>query len=270
VRPDQIAGDGQPQAAALGVTRPFEALEHLAQLVLPEPRAGVGHPAPHHRAVAEAGPEERRYVDHHLPARRCVPDCVGQQVVQDLADSRRVRPRLGQPRGDRGTKSHVPLPGLRLMPPHHLVHQDAERHRLLLEDQATGLGERQRVQIIDQVTQAAGLLQQRCHVVVVTGMDPVHLSLDLALQHGQRVPQLMGDVGQEAPLVDVPDYGVQIATMIGTTAGRAVVFAGSTVVISIFGLLLMGRSYLWGLALATSLAVTTVVFASLTGTSPAK
>jgi uncharacterized membrane protein YdfJ with MMPL/SSD domain len=80
----------------------------------------------------------------------------------------------------------------------------------------------------------------------------------------------MGDVGQEAPLVDVPDYGVQIATMIGTTADRAVVFAGSTVVISIFGLLLMGRSYLWGLALATSLAVTTVVFASLTGTSPAK
>jgi putative drug exporter of the RND superfamily len=107
----------------------------------------------------------------------------------------------------------------------------------------------------------------------------------------------LGGVWLLANLVDVPDYGVQIATMIGigvgidyalfivtryrsalaegreprqavelagTTAGRAVVFAGSTVVISIFGLLLMGRSYLWGLALATSLAVTTVVFASLT------
>src|SRR5690606_37712111 len=97
-----------------------------------------------------------------------------------------------------------------------------------------------------------------------------------------------------ANVVDVPAFGVQIATMIGigvgidyalfivtryrsalaegrdprqavelagTTAGRAVVFAGSTVVISIFGLLLMGRSYLWGVALATSLAVTTVVVA---------
>jgi RND superfamily putative drug exporter len=107
----------------------------------------------------------------------------------------------------------------------------------------------------------------------------------------------LGGVWLMANVLDVPDFGVQIATMIGigvgidyalfivtryrsalaegreprqavelagTTAGRAVVFAGSTVVISIFGLLLMGRSYLWGVALATSLAVTTVVFASIT------
>jgi putative drug exporter of the RND superfamily len=107
----------------------------------------------------------------------------------------------------------------------------------------------------------------------------------------------LGGVWLLANVVDVPDFGVQIATMIGigvgidyalfivtryrsalaegreprqavelagTTAGRAVTFAGSTVVISIFGLLLMGRSYLWGVALATSLAVTAVVFASIT------
>ena len=100
-----------------------------------------------------------------------------------------------------------------------------------------------------------------------------------------------------ANVVDVPDFGVMLAMMIGigvgidyalfiitryrsalaegrepreavelagTTAGRAVAFAGSTVVISIFGLVLMGRSYLWGVALATSLAVTSVVFASIT------
>jgi putative drug exporter of the RND superfamily len=107
----------------------------------------------------------------------------------------------------------------------------------------------------------------------------------------------LGGVWLMANVLDVPDFGVQIATMIGigvgidyalfivtryrsalaegreprqavelagTTAGRAVVFAGSTVVISIFGLLLMGRSYLWGVALATSLAVIAVVFASIT------
>jgi RND superfamily putative drug exporter len=50
----------------------------------------------------------------------------------------------------------------------------------------------------------------------------------------------------------------------GGTAGRAVVFAGSTVVVSIFGLVLMGRDYLWGVAVATSLAVTVVVLASVT------
>src|SRR5262249_46790971 len=91
-----------------------------------------------------------------------------------------------------------------------------------------------------------------------------------------------------ANVLDVPDFGVQMATMIGigvgidyalfivtryrsalaqgqpprqavitagSTAGRAVVFAGSTVVISIFGLVLMGRDYLRGVAAVTSVAV---------------
>jgi RND superfamily putative drug exporter len=107
----------------------------------------------------------------------------------------------------------------------------------------------------------------------------------------------LGGVWLMANVLDVPDFGVQIATMIGIgvgidyalfivtrfrsalaegrtprdavllaggTAGRAVVFAGSTVVVSIFGLVLMGRDYLWGVALATSLAVTVVVLASVT------
>ena len=80
-----------------------------------------------------------------------------------------------------------------------------------------------------------------------------------------------------ANVLEVPDFAVQLATIIGigvgidyalfivtrfrsalaegrpprdavvvagSTAGRAVVFAGSTVVISIFGLVLMGRDYL--------------------------
>jgi RND superfamily putative drug exporter len=107
----------------------------------------------------------------------------------------------------------------------------------------------------------------------------------------------LGAVWLLANMLDVPDFGVQLATMIGigvgidyalfivtryrsglaegrtpreavvvagSTAGRAVVFAGSTVVISIFGLVLMGRSYLWGVAIATSLTVMTVVLASIT------
>jgi RND superfamily putative drug exporter len=107
----------------------------------------------------------------------------------------------------------------------------------------------------------------------------------------------LGVVWLVANVLEVPDFGVQIATMIGigvgidyalfivtryrsaladgseprdavqlagATAGRAVAFAGSTVVVSIFGLVLMGRDYLWGVALATSLAVTAVVVASVT------
>ncbi|HEY8526496.1 MAG TPA: MMPL family transporter [Acidimicrobiales bacterium] len=100
-----------------------------------------------------------------------------------------------------------------------------------------------------------------------------------------------------ANVLSVPDFGVQLAMMIGigvgidyalfivtryrsalargreprdavveagTTAGRAVVFAGSTVVVALLGLVAMGRDYLWGVTAATSLAVLVVVLASAT------
>ncbi|MGH2921034.1 MAG: MMPL family transporter, partial [Gaiellaceae bacterium] len=49
-----------------------------------------------------------------------------------------------------------------------------------------------------------------------------------------------------------------------TTAGRSVIVAGLTVVISMFGLVFMGVSFLYGVALSASLAVLVVVAASLT------
>jgi RND superfamily putative drug exporter len=48
------------------------------------------------------------------------------------------------------------------------------------------------------------------------------------------------------------------------TAGRAVLFAGCTVVISILGLLLMGVQFVQGLAIGTSLTVAVVMLASVT------
>jgi RND superfamily putative drug exporter len=49
-----------------------------------------------------------------------------------------------------------------------------------------------------------------------------------------------------------------------TTAGRAVLLAGMTVVISLLGLLLMGFAFIKGLAVGASLAVLVTMFASLT------
>src|SRR5271154_6577770 len=48
------------------------------------------------------------------------------------------------------------------------------------------------------------------------------------------------------------------------TAGRAVLFAGSTVVIALLGMTLLGVEFLYGLAIAASVAVLLVMFASLT------
>jgi RND superfamily putative drug exporter len=49
-----------------------------------------------------------------------------------------------------------------------------------------------------------------------------------------------------------------------TTAGRSVIIAGCTVVIAVLGLVLTGLSYMYGVAIATSLAVLVVMLASIT------
>jgi RND superfamily putative drug exporter len=104
-------------------------------------------------------------------------------------------------------------------------------------------------------------------------------------------------IGILAALMDVPDWAPALASMLGigvgidyallivtryrgalgaglapreavgeavTTAGRSVLIAGTTVVISLVGLFLMGLPYLYGAALATILAVIVVMGASVT------
>ncbi len=100
-----------------------------------------------------------------------------------------------------------------------------------------------------------------------------------------------------AAIVQTPDFTVQVASMVGLgvgidyalfivtryrvalarsgspidavaeaidTAGRAVVFAGMTVMISLLGMLLMGMSFLNGLAFGTATSVLVAVLAAIT------
>ena len=104
-------------------------------------------------------------------------------------------------------------------------------------------------------------------------------------------------IGVLAAAIDVPDWSTAVAGLIGigvgidyallvitrfrtalaagrepreavveatSTAGRSVLIAGSTVVISLLGLFFMGVSYLQGVALSASLAVLVVMAASVT------
>ena len=106
-----------------------------------------------------------------------------------------------------------------------------------------------------------------------------------------------GITGLLAALLDVPDWAPALASMLGigvgidyallivtryraaltagqepraaiaeavTTAGRSVLIAGTTVVISLLGLFLMGLPYLYGAALAAIAAVIIVMAASIT------
>jgi putative drug exporter of the RND superfamily len=124
--------------------------------------------------------------------------------------------------------------------------------------------------------------------VVAAGLPLVVAGLGLGVA--------MGGVWLVANVVDMADWAVQIAMIIGigvgidyallivtryraalaegldprqavvvagTTAGRAVVYAGATAVVALLGLVLIGTFYL-GVALAVSLAVLTVVLAAVT------
>jgi RND superfamily putative drug exporter len=107
----------------------------------------------------------------------------------------------------------------------------------------------------------------------------------------------LAGVGILANVFTTPDFAPQVAAMIGlgvgidyalfivtryrealhrtnspeaavleamTTSGRAVVFAGFTVMVSLLGMLLMGLNFLHGLAVGTSFAVVVAVLAAIT------
>ena len=48
------------------------------------------------------------------------------------------------------------------------------------------------------------------------------------------------------------------------TAGRAVLFAGATVIIALLGMFALGVNFLYGVAIASALAVLLMMIASLT------
>jgi RND superfamily putative drug exporter len=107
----------------------------------------------------------------------------------------------------------------------------------------------------------------------------------------------LGVIGLASQVLDMPDVSTELALMIGLgvgidyslfivtrfreayrsgsdvreaivtamdTAGRAVLFAGSTVIIALLGMLTLGVSFLYGMAVASALAVLLTMLAALT------
>ena len=126
--------------------------------------------------------------------------------------------------------------------------------------------------------------------VVAAGLPLVVALVGLAISAGGLIALL-------ANFMDVPDWTLAVASLIGigvgvdyallvltrfraalnegkdrhdavveavTTAGRSVIIAGATVVIAVLGLALTGLPYMYGVAVATSLAVLVVMLASIT------
>ena len=90
--------------------------------------------------------------------------------------------------------------------------------------------------------------------VMIMTMIGIGVGIDYALFVVTRYRAALGD-GHD------PEGAVVVAI---TTAGRAVLFAGGTVVISLLGLCAMGLDYLYGTAAVTVMGVLVVMAASLT------
>ena len=88
----------------------------------------------------------------------------------------------------------------------------------------------------------------------VAGLIGIGVGIDYALLVLTRFRSAMSD-GK-----DRHDAVVEAVTM----AGRSVILAGCTVVIAVLGLMLTGLTYMYGVAVATSLAVLVVMLASIT------
>ncbi len=71
---------------------------------------------------------------------------------------------------------------------------------------------------------------------------------------------------REAYVTPGPTFGDTRESVVRAmdTAGRAVLFAGSTVVIALLGMMLLGVAFLYGVAISASIGVLLVMFASLT------
>jgi RND superfamily putative drug exporter len=173
-----------------------------------------------------------------------------------------------------------------------------------LADRANANGAGIRVELGGSVFQKMGSLGPAELVGIVAAIIILLIAFGSVLAMGLPIMVALFGVGIGVALVEVlshtistPDFTTQLASMIGIgvgidyalfivtryrdalhdglepeaavvraidTAGRAVVFAGSTVVISILGLFLMGVSFVYGLAIGTSVTVAVVMLASVT------
>ena len=224
------------------------------------------------------------------------------RIERLLADAQRI-PDIGEPSPARySPDGKVGLVQVELERPGFDIDVESGERIIELADQASGNG--LRIELGGQLIQsaqeraapelagfiaAAAVLLIAFGSVVAAGLPLLVAAFSLGIS-----ATLMGLI---AAVVDTPDFAPAVAGLIGigvgidyalllltrfrsalhdgkdvrdalveavTTAGRSVIAAGGTVVISLFGLFFMGVSFLHGIALSSSLAVLVVVIASIT------
>ena len=192
----QLAGDGQAQPGAAGSpvpgrVNPVETVKHIGQRFRRNARPGVRHRNSHPLAVPDGG-------NGHRSAGRRMSQGVVRQIAQRLLNPQPVNVKRRQAGSDFGHQTHGARLGAGPERRRHPFHQVARRCRPHIQAQFPRLALRQQTQVINQPRQVAGLPVQRLQRGVIGRYQPILDGLNVALNVGQRRPQLVGYVRHQA------------------------------------------------------------------------
>jgi hypothetical protein len=131
-----------------------------------------------------------------------VEDRIGHQVDDDLSKPQRIDLHQREIRRLH-LHPHTTSARLRFQRAHRVVNQERDVRGLLLQAHHTALGVCERPEIFDQTREHPRLLEHLANLLIVSRIHAVEHALEASLDHGQRRPQLMGDVGQQVPALTV-------------------------------------------------------------------
>ena len=128
-----------------------------------------------------------------------VPQRVHDEVRDDLADAQRIEIE-GREVGVRvNVQSDSRFVRLRLEGGDGVGGDGSEIDRFTLKRQGVGIGQREGAKVIDQPLELTGLGQDSLEMLGIGRIQTVDHALDVALDDGQRRPQLVADIGNQAP-----------------------------------------------------------------------
>ncbi len=176
-----------PRARLVGAP---EALEHVPELVGGDSRPGIGDS--HANLVAgflsgDLDPSALRGVSHR----------VREQVRQHLPDAVRVDRDDDGRRREVQVECHALCLGDGVAACGESAQGRCEVCRLAPEDEFAGVGKRERPQVVDEVLEEQGLILERGDLGLCQRVQAVQEGLEVGLQNGERVAQLVRDVGNQ-------------------------------------------------------------------------
>ena len=193
---DETASDRKAESRSARIGRLGESIEDVRQERRLDAAAGVPDDDLDEPPVRRA-----RRDDTDRAAGRRVAKRVGDEIREDFADPDGIDVEERDVVVDTNVQLDAGAFGGGLEGRSRLRGEDRQIRRLAMERQAAALGQGDRPQVVDEPGEDVRLVENGPKVRGVPLVDAIEDRLDVALDDGQRGPQLVADVGQQAAAV---------------------------------------------------------------------